>query len=81
MVQRLALLNGQESSLAKIASKSIILSAPSKTQETKDFQSEQPLASLYEQSMFIFFEAIVLQLMEKLQQNHEDMSKRHINLE
>lgn len=47
----------------------------------KGIKTIQPARSLFEQSMFLFLEAVVLTLMEKLQISRETLEERHANLE
>lgn len=58
------------------------ISTPSqKPTATSALISIQPLGSLFEQTMFIFLEAIVMELMRSTGQSNNDMAKRHANLE
>jgi 6-phospho-3-hexuloisomerase len=41
----------------------------------------QPLGSLFEQALLIYFDGLVLQLMERLRVSPDDMAQRHTNLE
>ena len=41
----------------------------------------QPMTTLFEQSLFLLLEAIVLLLMERLDESEETMAQRHFNLE
>lgn len=68
------------STLDKMADASIILKAPGKKQQDSRFSSVQPMASLFEQSILIAGDAIVLGLMEQGTGN-EEMFSRHSNLE
>lgn len=69
-----------ESTLDQMADASIIIKAPSKNQEDSEFKSVQPMASLFEQSILISGDAIVLGMMEQETGNGE-MFSRHSNLE
>ena len=70
------------STLAKQASRIIKISAPSpKLQKTNNLDSIQPMGSLFEQSLLITLETIVVLLMEKLGLDSEMMFKNHANLE
>lgn len=68
------------STLDQMADVSIIIKAPSKNQKDSEFQSVQPMASLFEQGILISGDAIVLGLMEQGSGNDE-MFSRHSNLE
>jgi 6-phospho-3-hexuloisomerase len=72
--------DGEKSSIASLTNNMLILQSPSKTKENNQLISFQPLGSLYEQSLFIFFEGLIPSLMEKMQQTEKDMKKRYINL-
>ena len=47
----------------------------------EEIPSIQPMATLFEQSLFIFLDIIVLALMERTKQTSKDMAKRHTNLD
>ena len=70
------------STLAKQASRIIKISAPSpKLQKSNNLDSIQPMGSLFEQSLLITLETIVVLLMERLGLDSEMMFKNHANLE
>ena len=71
-----------EGAIGKIADLAIKIPAPTPKAETDaSFKSIQPMGSLFEQSLLIFLDAVILRLMEK-QGNHADtMFSRHANLE
>lgn len=71
--------NGQ-STLARMADATIEIHAPSKKQSDSDFSSIQPMASLFEQSILVIGDAIILMMMDSGSAN-EDMFHRHSNLE
>jgi 6-phospho-3-hexuloisomerase len=66
------------SSMAKLASDIVVIPAPSKTD---DNFSIQPMTSLNEQSLWIFFDTIVLLLMKALKKTEKDLWKAHSILE
>lgn len=70
-----------ESRIGKMADTIVKISAPSKTKSVEGFTSIQPMATLNEQSLGIFFDALVLRLMQELNETHETMWARHSNLE
>ena len=70
-----------ESRIGKIADTLVQISAPSKTKQIDGFVSIQPMTTLNEQSLAIFFDALVLRLMQELGETHETMWARHSNLE
>ncbi|KAA1037584.1 6-phospho-3-hexuloisomerase [Macrococcus equipercicus] len=69
-----------ESTIAKLADVTVELSGATKDQSASD-KTIQPMGSLFEQSMLLFFDAIVLRLMEKQELDTEKMYKNHANLE
>ena len=72
-----------DSTIARLSSITVFLEGPS-TLEQKDevdSLSRQPMKSLFEQSLFLLLEAIVLQLMNLTNQTSSGMAKRHANLE
>jgi 6-phospho-3-hexuloisomerase len=70
-----------ESTIGKIADISIKLPAKSKTETDSEFNTIQPMGSLFEQTLLLFFDAIILRVMEKKGLNSETMFGRHANLE
>lgn len=79
---RVALVTGNpDSRMGRLADVIVKISAPSKTKTVDSVVSVQPMTTLNEQCLGIFFDAVVLQLMEKLNETHETMWARHSNLE
>lgn len=72
--------NGQ-STLANLADWKVVIPAPTKDINESQFTSIQPMASLYEQSVLLLGDAIILGLMEKSDKANEEMFKKHSNLE
>ena len=70
-----------ESRMGKLADVLVQISAPSKTKAVEGLVSIQPMTTLNEQSLGIFFDALVLDLMEKMGETHDTMWARHSNLE
>ncbi|MEM1486380.1 6-phospho-3-hexuloisomerase [Oscillospiraceae bacterium PP1C4] len=71
-----------ESAIGKLASIVIKVPAPTPKVETETgFKSIQPMGSLFEQSLLLFLDAIILRLMEKQGNNSDTMFTRHANLE
>lgn len=67
----------KDSQLSKKCNKLIILKSKSKTKG----KSIEPLGTLFEQSAFVFLDAIVLGLMKKIGVSEEKMRQRHASLE
>ncbi|MFZ3069234.1 MAG: 6-phospho-3-hexuloisomerase [Microgenomates group bacterium] len=70
-----------KSRIGKLADIIVQIKAPSKTKSVDGFSSIQPMTTLNEQCLGIFYDAVVLELMEKMKETHETMWKRHSNLE
>lgn len=70
-----------ESRMGKLADIIVQIKAPSKTKPIGNFFSIQPMTTLNEQCLGIFFDALVLMLMEKMGETHDTMWSRHSNLE
>jgi 6-phospho-3-hexuloisomerase len=70
-----------KSRMAKLADTVVVINAPNKVRKVNGFSSKQPMTTLNEQCLGIFFDALVLLLMEKMGETHETMWKRHSNLE
>ena len=70
------------SSIGRLADEVIALKAPTpKGGGEQAFSSIQPMGSLFEQSLLLLLDLIVLYLMEALQTGPEEMFARHANLE
>jgi 6-phospho-3-hexuloisomerase len=79
---RVALVTGNPlSRMGLLADVIVNLKSPSKINNTNDFKSRQPMTTLNEQCLWLFFDAVVLELMEKMKIKDEDMKKRHSILE
>ena len=69
------------STLARLCDAALILRAPSKKQPDSSFVSAQPMASLYEQSVLLLGDMLVLELMQRTDMQNENMFVCHSNLE
>lgn len=79
---KIALVTGNpESSMGKLANTIVQISAPSKTKPINNFKSIQPMTTLNEQCLGIFFDGVVLGLMKIMGEDHDSMWARHSNLE
>ena len=76
-VRIVLLTTNPESSLSKLSDSVVVLPGNSKF----GGQSIQPMASAFEQLSFIVYDAIILELMNILNQNSDEMFRRHANLE
>jgi 6-phospho-3-hexuloisomerase len=71
-----------ESSLARLAECRVVIPAPTpKSGQYNPETSIQPMGTLFEQSLLLTLDAMVMMLMEKLGQSSEQMFKLHANLE
>lgn len=70
-----------QSRMAKLATTKVIINAPSKTNQTPKLTSIQPMTTLNEQSLLVFYDALVLSLMDLTKQKNQDLLKRHSVLE
>ena len=78
----IALITGNpDSRMGKLADSIVKITAPSKTKAIEWFSSIQPMTTLNEQCLRLFFDALVLELMEKMNETHDTMWARHSNLE
>lgn len=79
---RICLLTGNPNSrISKLADIIVQIKAPSKVKSVEGFESIQPMTTLNEQCLMIFFDALVLGLMKELNETNETMWSRHSNLE
>ena len=79
---RIAAVTGNpDSRIGKLANAVVKITAPSKTKAVDGFVSVQPMTTLNEQCLGLFFDAVSLKLMDKLGENHDTMWARHSNLE
>lgn len=70
------------SSIAQLADPVVCIPAPtSKSEDTKQYHSIQPMGSLFEQCLFLFLDALVLDLMDRLKLDSDQMFRLHANLE
>ena len=79
---RIAAITGNpDSRIGKHAHKFVKITAPSKTKAVENFTSTQPMTTLNEQCLGLFFDAVSLKLMDKMAETHDTMWARHSNLE
>jgi 6-phospho-3-hexuloisomerase len=72
---------GSDSRIARKSDAIVIVPAPSKTKPLEGRKSVQPMTTLNEQCLILFFDAVVLLLMDRMDETHETMWSRHSNLE
>jgi len=72
----------EQSPIAKLADIVLTIPAPSpKVQRETDSTSIQPMGSLFEQSLLLTLDALILMLMERQNKTSDTMFTRHANLE
>ena len=76
-----AVTGNPESRIGKLADVVVKITAPSKTKAIENFISVQPMTTLNEQSLGIFFDAVCLKIMDRTGETHDSMWARHSNLE
>lgn len=76
-----AVTGNPDSRIGKLADHVVKIEAPSKTKKVDGFISVQPMTTLNEQCLGLFFDAIVLCIMDKTGETHDSMWARHSNLE
>jgi 6-phospho-3-hexuloisomerase len=70
-----------ESTIGKLADIVVKLPGAPKDQSTGDYQTIQPMGSLFEQTMLLFYDALILRVMEKKGLDSNKMYGKHANLE
>lgn len=70
-----------QSRIGRIADLIVNLKSPTKADKNPKVKSIQPMTTLNEQCLMIFFDSLVLELMQKLGETEETMWQRHSNLE
>ena len=71
----------QKSSMAELANNIVLLNAPSKLSVNNIIESKQPMTTLFEQSLYLYLDAVVLKLMARLHESSGSMWNRHSVLE
>jgi 6-phospho-3-hexuloisomerase len=70
-----------ESTIGKLADITVRLPGVTKDQSEGDFKTVQPMGSLFEQTMLLIYDAIILRFMEKKGLDSNNMYGKHANLE
>lgn len=68
-----------DSSIGRLAD--IIIEIPAQTKADTSHSSIQPMGSLFEQSLLLFYDSLILHIMEKRGMDADNMYGRHANLE
>lgn len=79
---KLALITGNmDSALSALADVTVCIRVPSKLDRGTQRASVMPMGTLFEESAYLLFDLIVLDLMALLNIKNDDMLSRHANLE
>ncbi|TDL82848.1 6-phospho-3-hexuloisomerase [Peribacillus frigoritolerans] len=70
-----------DSTIGKLADIIIKLPGSPKDQSESDYKTIQPMGSLFEQTMLLFYDALILRFMEKKGLDSAKMYGKHANLE
>ncbi|WP_068497698.1 6-phospho-3-hexuloisomerase [Paenibacillus kribbensis] len=70
-----------ESTIGKLADIVVKLPGAPKDPANKDYQTIQPMGSLFEQTLLLYGDALVLKMMEQRKLTSESMFGQHANLE
>jgi len=70
-----------ESEAGKLADFTVRLKGQVNPGNPDEIPSIQPMAALFEQSVFLFEDILIMMLMEKLNISSRDMAKRHTNVD
>ena len=76
-----AITGNPDSRIGQLADVIVKITAPSKTKAVDNFISVQPMTTLNEQCLGLFFDAVSLKLMDRMGETHDSMWARHSNLE
>ncbi len=78
----IALITGnKDSRMGHLSDITAVIPAPSKTRKIEGFKSIQPMTTLNEQCLNIFFDTVVIELMRKMKIKEKHMWDRHSKLE
>jgi 6-phospho-3-hexuloisomerase len=70
-----------ESTAAKLADKMLLMRGKTKFSKPGEFNSAQPMSTLFEQQLYLLGDIITLELMKKKGLDEETVKSRHANLE
>ncbi|MRX56048.1 6-phospho 3-hexuloisomerase [Bacillus sp. HMSC76G11] len=70
-----------DSTIGQLADITIKLPGSPKDQSEGDYKTIQPMGSLFEQTLLLFYDAVILRFMEKKELDTNKMYGRHANLE
>lgn len=70
-----------DSALGRLADYTVKLPGAPKDQTGSSYATIQPMASLFEQTLLVFYDAVILRMMEQTGQTTDRMFGKHANLE
>lgn len=70
-----------DSTIGKISDLTVKIPAKPKAGADSDYKTIQPMGSLFEQSLLLFFDSVILRVMDKKELAGQTMYGRHANLE
>jgi 6-phospho-3-hexuloisomerase len=70
-----------ESTIGKISDVAVKLPGASKDQANSSYKTIQPMGALYEQTLLLYCDAVILKMMQKQELDTNTMFGRHANLE
>ncbi|KAB7706734.1 6-phospho-3-hexuloisomerase [Bacillus aerolatus] len=70
-----------DSTIGKLADMTVKLPGAPKDQSESEYKTIQPMGSLFEQTLLLFYDSIILRFMEKKGLNSTTMYGKHANLE
>ncbi|KYD05789.1 hypothetical protein B4144_0348 [Bacillus atrophaeus] len=76
-----ALTINPESSIGSQSDLIIKMPGSPKDKSDGDYKTIQPMGSLFEQTLMLFYDAVILKIMEKKGLNSQTMFTKHANLE
>lgn len=79
--QIISFTTNNQSQLAEKSVESIIIPAATKYRRSDEFQTIQPLGSLFDQSLHVVLDTVCLYVAKGVKADHDDAFKRHSNVE
>ena len=73
--------SNQESTIAKLADYKVRIPVQSKLNKPDELHSQQPMTSLFEQTLLLYGDSLAMEIMERKGLQFENMWKFHANLE
>ncbi|WP_404457680.1 6-phospho-3-hexuloisomerase [Oceanobacillus kapialis] len=70
-----------ESAIGKLSDLTVVLPGTPKDKEAGQYETIQPMGSLFEQTSLLFYDAVILRFMEKKELDSKQMYGKHANLE